>query len=181
MSDRLILLDACAVVGFYATRHMDEIVAALGVPAAIAGIVANESQYVYRGGDDDARERELIELGPMVQSGTISVITTGDEEELQTFIDLTQVLDEGEAMTAALAIHRRAVVATDDRKAERILSERNVSVRCTLDLIKTWTDSAQLSNIEVHQILIDLRLRATYEPRRSHPYRPWWDAILSIE
>jgi predicted nucleic acid-binding protein len=182
MSDRLILLDACAVVGLYATRRMDEIITVLGNPVAVVGIVANESQYVFRGGDgDDAHDREPIDLVPIVTAGVLSIVSTGEEEELQTFIDLTQELDDGEAMTAALAIHRRAVVATDDRKAERVLTERGVPIRCTLDLIKTWTDQERLSPPDIRQILIDLRQRATYEPRRTHPFRPWWDSILSIE
>lgn len=182
MSKRILLLDACTVVGLYATRHMDEVVSALGVSVSVSNIVARESQWVYRGGDsDDAREREQIDLGPMIQSRSLSIIATDDEDELQTFIDLTQDLDEGEAMTAALAIHRGAVVATDDRKAERILTERNIPVRCTLDLIKTWTDQERFSPAVICQILIDLRQRATYEPRCTHPFRQWWDSILAGE
>jgi predicted nucleic acid-binding protein len=180
MTERLLLLDACAVVGLYATRRLDEIIAVIPAPIAVVGIVAHESQYVFRGGDgDDAREREPIDLTSMVQSGALSIISTGEEDELQTFIDLTQELDDGEAMTAAVAIHRRCTVVTDDRKAERILAERGVLVRCTLDLIKTWADHERLSPADIRPILIDLRRRATYEPRRTHPLRPWWDSILS--
>lgn len=182
MSQRLILLDACTLVGLYATRRLPEIVSQLGAQVSVVNIVASESQWVYRGGNaEDAREREMIDLDPVVRSGMLSIITSDDEDELQTFIDLTQELDPGEALTAAIAIHRHAVVATDDRKAERILTERSVPVRGTLDLIKTWTDARQLSESELRRVLIDLRFRATYEPRRSHPYRPWWDTILSIE
>lgn len=43
-------------------------------------------------------------------------------EEEETYVNLALQLDDGEAATGALAIHRGAVVATDDRKAIRILT-----------------------------------------------------------
>ncbi len=179
MPERITLLDACSVVGLFATRRMEEIVAAVPGPVAVVGIVASESQYVFRGGGEaDAREREPIDFQSMTGRGAFSIIANGTEEELQTFIDLTKELQDGEAMTAALAIHRNCTVVTDDRKAERILTAHGVQVRCTLDLIKTWVDREQLPLEEIRRIFIDLRLRASYEPGRNHPFRPWWDSIL---
>jgi predicted nucleic acid-binding protein len=136
--DRITLLDAGSVVSLYATRCMDEILAACDGTVAIADIVAQEAQFVRRGGSgEDTAERDPVILTPMVDAGVIRVVTTDIEAELLTFIDLTRQLDDGEAMTAALAIHRGYVVVTDDRKAERVLTEHSVSVRPTLDLVKT--------------------------------------------
>src|SRR5215211_341472 len=168
----LVLLDACSVVNLYACRRTAEIIGAVEAAVAIADLVAGEAQYVLRGGiGDDAREREPVDLRPLVETGMLSVIATDDDAELMTYIDLTRQLGDGEAMTAALAIHRGATVVTDDRKAERVLASRGVPLRSTLDLIKVWSEQQQIAATELRTILIDLRQRGTYEPRWQHPLR----------
>jgi predicted nucleic acid-binding protein len=176
----LLLLDACAVVNLYASRKMPEILAVIDGTVAIVDTVEREAQYVLRGGKgDDAREREPVELRPLIATGALSVIASDDEAELLTFIDLTQDLDEGEAMTAAIAIHRGAAVVTDDRKAARILGDRGVACQSTLGLLKAWADAHALADIVIRRVLTDLRERGTYEPPRAHPLRGWWNAIIS--
>ena len=128
---------------------------------------------------EDAREREPVDLRPLISSGRLTVIATDDDSELMTFIDLTRELGEGEAMTAAIAIHRNATVVTDDRKAERVLASRNVPVRSTLDLIKDWSELHDIPVAEIRSALIDLRQRGSYEPRRHHPLRLWWEGVLA--
>lgn len=162
MPPPLTLLDACAVVNLYATRHLAEILGAVGGTVAITDIVEREAQYVLRGGDgDDVRERDPVILAPLIATGAISVVTSDDDEELLTFIDLTQHLGDGEAMTAALAIHRGFVIVTDDRKAERILNTSGVPLRFSLDLIKTWLDRERLDLVGQRTVLLDLRRRGT--------------------
>ncbi len=178
---RYTLLDACAVVNLYATRHMREIVAAIDGPVAVVDIVAREAQFVWRGGTgDDARERDQVELQPFLEDGLLSVIASDDEDELLTFIDLTTVIDEGEAMTAAVAIHRDWVVVTDDRKASRELAKRKVGLRSTLDLVRAWHESAGIPDAVLRDALADLRKRGTYEPGRTHRLRGWWDSVLYL-
>jgi hypothetical protein len=147
-------------------------------PVAIADLVVAESLYVLRGGaGDDAGEPELVNLSSVIATGRLSVLTA-TEEELETFIDLTLDLDDGEAMTLALAIHRRATVVTDDRKVRRVLAGR-APLRSTLDLVKDWADHADVPVPALRLVLTDLRQRGSYLPSRSHPLRTWWDAILT--
>ncbi|MGH2531664.1 MAG: PIN domain-containing protein [Thermomicrobiales bacterium] len=177
----LTFLDACAVVNLYATRWMESILTSVGNPVAIADVVEQEAQFVYRGGTgDDAREREPVELQPLVASGLLSVISTTDEEELLTFIDLTREIDEGEAMTVALAIHRGCIVVTDDRKASRVLERRGVPRRSTLDVVKAWSERDAVQPDTLRGVLTDLRQRGRYEPARSHPLRSWWGDALDV-
>ena len=77
------------------------------------------------GGEHSAQEpeeREPVEIGSLVTTGLIQVITLDNEAEAITFIDLASEMDDGEAMTCALAMHRECDVATDNRKARRVLS-----------------------------------------------------------
>jgi predicted nucleic acid-binding protein len=177
----LTLLDACAVVNLYATRCMGPILAAVNGPVAIVDVVAREAQFVFRGGaGDDAREREPVDLQLFVNDGLLAVIATEIEEELLTFVDLAVEIDEGEAMTAALAIHRGCVVVTDDRKASRVMTARGVSLRGSLDLIRLWSEGAAPTAETLRGALIDLRQRGNYEPARSHALRVWWEDVLEL-
>jgi hypothetical protein len=91
----LTLLDACAVVNLYATRCMGDILTAVAGPVAIADVVAREAQFIFRGGaGDDAREREPVDLQPLLDNGLLAVIATDVEEELLTFIDLKRIADQ---------------------------------------------------------------------------------------
>lgn len=183
----LTLLDACAVVSLYATRRMADIVRVVSGNVAVVDVVASESQFVFRGGSgEDAREREPIDLSRFIEDGALSVLSTEVEEELLTFIDLTQVFSrhgrggQGEAMTASVAIHRQCIVVTDDRKATRLLTEKGVALRTSLDLIKSWSEQEELELKTLREVLVDLRQRGTYEPHRSHPLRGWWERGLGL-
>jgi hypothetical protein len=159
---------------------MGLILAAVGGPVAVADAVAREAQFVLRGGiGEDARERDPVDLQPLLADGLLAVISSDVEEELLTFVDLSQEVGEGEAMTAALAIHRGCVVVTDDRKASRILIARGVALRTSLDLIRVWSDSPTVTQEVLRTTLVDLRQRGNYDPPRGHPLREWWDEARS--
>ena len=175
----LTLLDACAVLNLYATRWMGPILAAVDGPVGVTDVVLQESQFVLRGGTgEEAREREPVELQPFLNDGLLEVIASDVEEELLTFIDLSQEVGEGEAMTAALAIHRGCIVVTDDRKASRILVARGMELRTSLDLIRTWGESPTVTQEVLRTALIDLRQRGNYDLPWGHPLRDWWDEVM---
>jgi predicted nucleic acid-binding protein len=174
------LLDACAVISLYATRRMREILAEIDGPVAVVELVVSEALYVRRGGTgDDARELEPIDLMPLITAGTLSVIAPDDEEDLQTFIDFTARLrlDDGEAMTAAIAMRRGYAVVTDDRKVEKRLAG-SLELRSTLDVIKVWAERRAIDILTLRQVLTDVRDRRSYVPSVSHPLRPWWDQVM---
>lgn len=176
----LMLLDACAVVNLYATQWMKSILAAAGGSFAVADLVARETQFVLRGGaGEDSKEHEPIDLQPLIDDGILEVISTEEDEELLTFIDLSQEVDEGEAMTAALAFHRGCIVVTDDRKASRVLLSRGVIVRTSLDLIHAWSESPAVTPEILRSALTDLRQRGNYDPPRGHALRGWWEAVIN--
>lgn len=177
----LTLLDDCAVINFYATRHMDRVLATMSGTVAIVDIVAKESQFVRAGAsgdDEDSDERERVELQPFIATGLLTIIGSDDENELLTYLDFSLEVDDGEAMTAALTFHRQATVITDDRKAIRLLTGHGVVVQSTLEILKSCCDQITASESYVREILTNLQTRARYEPGRGHPYRAWWDQVL---
>lgn len=164
------------MLSLYATRRMAEIVAVVSGPVAVADVVLQEALYVRRivGG---VSEREPVDITSLVASRVLSVIGTEDEGELQTFVDLAVDLDDGEAMTAALAIHRAYVLVTDDRKAERLLAGR-VRLRATLDLVKVWAETEQVDDDTVRAALTGIYDRG-YQPSNRHALKAWWDRFMS--
>lgn len=169
------LLNACAVLSLYATRYMAEILDTMVGPVAVAQLVVDEALYIRQIVEGKV-EPERVDFGPLVGSGRLDVLSAESDEELQTFIDLAVELDDGEAMSAALAIHRDRVLVTDDRKAERLLAGR-VRMRSTLDVVKQWAELRQVPQPEVRAALIGIDQRG-YRPARRHPLFGWWESVL---
>jgi predicted nucleic acid-binding protein len=120
-----------------------------------------------------------VELAPVVVAGLLHVVRP-DDVELATFIDISLDLEDGEALTIALAVHRGWLVATDDRKAQRIAHERGVLLLTTLDLVKAWSERKCISPGDLHAALMALRERARYAPGRTHALYAWWEAAISL-
>ena len=94
---------------------------------------------------------------------------------------LAALVDDGEAATAALALHRGCAVATDDRKARRVFGEfmPDVPLVSTLDLMKLWADESQIPRDELRAAMDAMRRSASYVPSRSAPLFDWWVSIMS--
>lgn len=170
------LLDACAVLSLYATGCMREIVGAVAGPVAVVDTVVAEALFIRRV-VDGIPEKVPVDLTPLHLAGALSTIQAETENELLTFIDLAVDLDDGEAMTGALAIHRGCTVVTDDRKAERILAGR-ATLRSTLDLIKVWADGEEVSDAALLPLFVAIEERG-YTPPRNHPLLAWWNRVMT--
>lgn len=178
-----VLLDACCLINLYATRRMCEIVADLPVRFAVAERARTEAGYVRRGGrGEDSEDREPVDVGPLIVKGLLAVWRPETEAEAAIYVSFAVDLDDGEAMACALALHRGAGVATDDRKAQRLLRERapDVELTTTAAIIKRWAELRQLAATELARVLIDVQERGRFAPGRHDPLRPWWSASARL-
>jgi len=118
---------------------------------------------------------------PLVAAGLIQVMNVTNESEATAFVDLASAMDDGEAITCALAMHRQCDVATDDRKAQRILSARapQVLVISTLAIAKQWAELGGIVKAELGAVLRNIRFGANYYPGERDPLYEWWSAIVS--
>jgi hypothetical protein len=171
----VLLLDACVLINLFACGHLEEILDALDGSAAIVRHVHRETLFIRSGGSDEgALDPVKIDLSAVLAQGLLHIVADADEDELSTFIDLTLELGDGEAMTAALAIHRGHIIATDDRVALRLIGSR-VPTRSSLELIQQWSERRNVPSATITQALHDLRTRGRYLPGPQHPLRSWWD------
>jgi len=176
---RMLLLDACCVLNFFATGRIEEILRTLKWRSAITAVVSGEAMWIYRGGDgEDARERDPVDVEPLAAIGLLEVLTPETDAETDDFVAFAALLDDGEAMTAALAMHRGAAIATDDRKARREISSRapHITLLSTAELLYAWSRDAAVAPAILRQALRNVTSRAHFVPARQDLLRAWWDS-----
>jgi len=157
-----IILDACCAINLFGSDKAAEILQSIEKPAAIA-------EYV--------REKEVLrfDLKPAIDSGLLTVVSPSERENSLT-IDFAVDLDDGEAFTCALAVSRNWAVGIDDRRAISVLrrAEPWVQIVPSLELIKHWATVTAQTASTIHDVLENVRTKASYEPNRNHVLRGWW-------
>jgi predicted nucleic acid-binding protein len=166
-----LILDTCVVLSLYATRRIEDILDFHPGPILIAEAVLHEALYIHVL-IDGVREKELITLAPLIDAGELTVVAPESEEEFAALLEFALVLDDGEAMTCALALYRNLRIATDERKTIRLISDRTPVVG-TLDLVRAWARGVAASPDEIREVLTAIADRG-YVPGRHHPHWPWW-------
>jgi hypothetical protein len=176
----MLMLDACCAINLLASGMFAEVAHAQGIPVAVADLVLErEVLRIPGGGSDEAggdvADERTLTLQPLVDAGAIEVMSV-EGEEIETFVSLALRLDDGEAMSAALAIHRRGALATDDRKAIRVLGAvaPDLEVRRTSDLVRRWIEMADPPDARVREVLRRIERDASFTPPAADPNATWW-------
>lgn len=170
-----LILDACCAINLFATDQAGPILRTVGCPIVVARYVA---------------ERELLSLAALPLTGNetldkrlarhATAIIDLQEEEEEQFFALAAQMDDGEAITAAIAISRRWAIATDERKVGLILSRTapTIHVVTTPELVKHWAEQSAVDGILLHSVLADIEDKARFRPWRTHPLYEWWRSYV---
>ena len=118
-----LLLDACVAINLIATDLFPAIAEGIGVTFRLVGQAAAEVGHL-RDVVDGKLVPTAINLG-QYSADVLEVIDLAPPE-YPVYADLARIVDDGEAATIAVAAQRRLHLATDDRKARRVCTERNV-------------------------------------------------------
>ena len=176
----VLFLDASCLLNLYATGHMIEIAAALPWQMAVVDyVLEHEALYVRAiGAYEEQGETAPVDLYPLVEDGLLLVVWLEDLDEEAYFVELAATLDDGEAMTGAIALNRGHSVAIDDRKARRVLGEKAPGMRLvsTLELVQHWATVA--TSQEVILVLRAMQHGARYVPWQRDPLYDWWRAMM---
>ena len=175
-----LIIDACVLLNLIATGIIQEILSIIAQNSMICVLVKDESLYLRK--EDDVNENESVNIEDLIKQSVIQLcdFETIDEQEL--FVNLAASLDDGEAMSLAIALLRNWHLATDDKKARRIFKENNSNddfLISTTDLIRVWAESENIPDSELKSILIKVERKASFRPPKSDPNLPWWNDILS--
>ena len=176
----VLLLDASCLLNLYATGRIIEIAAVLPWQLAVTDyVMEHEALYVRTiGASGEQEETVPVDLSPLIDEGLLLVMWLETPSEQAGFVELAAVLDDGEAVTGAIAINRGHSVGIDDRKARRILGEKAPGMRLisTLDLIRWWAQSVTVQ--EVGPVLRAMEHGARYVPGQQDPLYAWWHDMM---
>ena len=177
-----ILLDASCLLNLYSTGRLRNILDALPQHFAVAAYVRDvEVIYTWRQNPAGKGEiKEAVDLTAVINDGLLVVIDLEGPEVTATFVDLASVMDDGEAISGALAAHHGFALATDDRKARREFGVRlpSTGLVSTLELMKWWSEVASVTKNELRAALEAMISGASYVPGRSDPLYEWWRETL---
>ncbi len=172
-------VDACVLLNLYATSRVRELLLAQSRGLFVAQQVAGEALYVMRRSAHGELVRELVDLQPEVAVDLITVATLRGVE-VEDYVRHAATLDDGEAATVAIAQHRSAVIATDDRAAISYVSRTLPDLRVlqTSDLIRHWATANNVPDSDVGRVLIDIQQCARFVPHESDTNHQWWRHVL---
>ncbi len=177
-----LVLDTSCLLNIYATGHFREIAVSLREQVGIANFVLKEEALFIRRDTPTASQDRMdpVDLSAFVSEGLVEVMHLESLNEKATFVALSALVDDGEAVTAALALHRGCSVATDDRKARRVFAERipSVPLVSTLDLVVRWSENMPAPSVEVRTALERMRSRTKYVPGHRDPHYGWWLTVM---
>ncbi len=101
-------------------------------------------------------------------------------EEKAAFTRFAIELDDGEASVCALAVHHDGGVATDDRKALRVLAAADLKGPAlqTPELLFEWARRERIPEHQLREVLRAVRDRASFIPHKSAPHFLWWNGFI---
>ena len=172
---RIVLLDTCVLINLLASGETEDILAGAGGKFLICSAVRDETIYLRSEEPDSSSVR--VDIGSHVNSGLFSVTDLQGEEEQSLYIDYAAQLDDGEAMSLAIAHVRDYQVATDDRKARRLFLEGGGSEKrlvSTSELVRRWSERRRIPAVRLRQVLERIARRARFYPGTSDPHHQWW-------
>jgi hypothetical protein len=175
-AERTVALDACVLLNLVASgQPLAEFAAAADVRFVVVPQAEREVEWLDPGDPEDPRE--AIDLQPSIQCGELQRVALADVE-LPRFVALARELDDGEAATLAVAQARGFAVATDDRKARRVLTalDPQPPVTSTAPIVRAWARNR--GEAEVRECLRLIQRRASFLPPRNDPDGDWWRATL---
>lgn len=185
--ERPLLPDACVLFNFEVTGRLRDILADLGIPWALARAVQREVEpqdSSFLG--PRTTESLAIDVAALANAGLVQVLECASDSEFTRYVELSvpgrNHVDDGEAMVLAIAIERGFAVATDDRKARRVLAELapRLSVHGTACLLRRWTEATHIEPSEVARMVLAIENRGRYVPPASDPDVGWWHAVRAV-
>lgn len=172
----ILLLDTCVLINLLASGEAEGILRSTGKECKICAAVKNETLYLR---SEDLQEQDFEPIHPesLIQSRLLSICEIEADQEAVLYVDYASMLDDGEAMSLAIAEARGWILATDDHKARRIFLESiNASKRLTStsELLRQWSESESVLPAKLKTVLMNIQHKASFVPSRKDTNFAWW-------
>jgi len=172
-----LVLDACCILNFCASGHFIEILKSIPIEVVVTEVI-REKELITLQRLKDKENTGAIQFEQAILQGLILVVDFESELEEEAFVNYAFELgDDGESATFAIAINRGWAVATDDKKAISFFQREapNLEILSTLEIVKNWSEEANLTPTELRTALKNIRTIGKYLPPRNHPLLVWWE------
>ncbi|HEX6904718.1 MAG TPA: hypothetical protein VF789_33735 [Thermoanaerobaculia bacterium] len=177
-----LILDACCLINLLASGRTEEIFRVLPYQFATSRLIATEEILAIAQIDAEGVPigREVIVPSVLEGLENLSLLDLVTTQEMEDFLLLAKELGRGESSILALALSHRGVVATDDRKALKVLARRapHVSTMQTPELLYEWAQLSQAQDDVIREVLQRIRFRGRFHPNRDAPRFDWWVGYL---
>ena len=183
MANPNLLLDASCLINLCASGCLSDLALVLPFQLCVIDYLKDrEALWTWSVEDTKEKQKTLISplLAPLIRNNYITLISLLPEETAL-FTLLAQEMDEGEAMTAAVAISRGFAMAVDDNKARQTIIGRapGIELLTTPDLLWKWSQQGNIQTDQLRKVLISIQRGASYVPRQTHPRGNWWYRIAN--
>lgn len=155
---------------------LEEISSGLDWQFAICASVRDESKKLR---EPATGEMVPIDITPLIDSGVLEVLELENEAESMRYVEQVLYVDDGEAMSIAIAVSRGLDLAIDDRQATNHILRQfpQVKIWTTPGILHHWATAANVSGSRMAEVILRIESRARYFPARSHELAPWWSRI----
>jgi predicted nucleic acid-binding protein len=176
ITDHPAVIDTCVLINLLATDRVGEIVDAISPSRLICPGVSSESLYL-RSAEPDGQQ-EAVDLAPLFGENVFTGCAMEGDLEEELYVGYSLELDDGEAMSLAIAHSRNIALATDDRKARRLAAENapGIPLLSTPQIIRAWAEGRD--HAQVASVIRAINTRARFSPSADDPLAQWWNEHL---
>jgi predicted nucleic acid-binding protein len=163
-----LLLDTCIAVNLCVAGITHEIPTALGLRLQMAEPAHQEITEEF--------VAELEDIGISRSQVDGFEVLKLNIDEIALFVDLTSLVDDGEAASLAIAKLRNVRLASDDRKARSTCRNLGLTEAITTpQLLRTWADSGTVDEGRISAAIRAVQDIGRYAPRSNDPNSDWWE------
>lgn len=158
-----------------------DILKSIPAQVVVSEVVKTEELLTLQRLKDEENEG-AIQFEDAIEQGLLWVADFESAEEEETFVNYASELgDDGESATGAIAVHRGWAIVTDDKKAISFFEKEvpHVQILSTLEIIKYWSEEVKLEVKELKIALSAIRVKGKYKPHRNHPLLSWWESVMN--
>lgn len=181
LMERALITDTSVLLNLLATGCAEEIFAGSGREFWICKAVAAETLILR---NRETQEVHHMDLAPFVEKGLLKTCELTGDHEFELLIEYAALMrrgSEGEAMSFAIAESRSLPVAIDDERAIKRARKRYPSLKTvsSTTVLKSWQEQQNISTDRMREVLMRIRLWASYFPGDRHVDYEWWAKICT--
>jgi predicted nucleic acid-binding protein len=176
----VLLSDASALLNLLAAERLAVIAQVSGWQFAICPAVRDEVKKLR---DPQTGEMAPVDIAPLIDTGLLRVLELAGDAELALYVEQAAVVDDGEAMSIAIAANRGLTLAIDDKQAVNHTRRTfpNLRLWSTPEILKHWAEAGNVEASMLREAIQLIEARARYFPHKLHPLAQWWQMMRQPE